>query len=112
MMAAGLGDGVFTLGANKVVVRDGDAKLAHSKARAGSTLTLRKALINFMNFTGLQIDKAILPMTQNPARLLGLDKQKGRVAAGLDADLTVLDEHMNVRYCFAGQKMIYQRQNP
>ncbi len=109
MMATGLGDGVFTLGKNKVVVRDGDAKLAHSSARAGSTLTLRKALINFMNFTGLQIDKAILPLTQNPAKLMGLDKQKGRVAVGLDADLTVLDEHMNVRYCFAGQELIYRR---
>lgn len=109
MMAAGLGDGVFTLGGSKVVVRDGDARLVHGKARAGSTLTLRKALINFMNFTGLQIDKAILPMTQNPARLLGLDKQKGRVAVGMDADLAVLDEHMNVRYTFVGQEPVYRR---
>ena len=112
MMAAGLGDGTFMLGSKKVVVRDGDAKLSDGHTRAGSTLTMRKALLNFMNFTGLQLDQAILPLTQNPARLLGLDKQKGRIATGMDADLTVLDAHLNVQYCFVGQTLTNWRQTP
>ncbi|MBN1777038.1 MAG: N-acetylglucosamine-6-phosphate deacetylase [Clostridiales bacterium] len=109
IMAAGLGDGVFTLGAGKVLVKDGDAKLPDGRTRAGSTLTLRKALLNFMNYTGLQIDKAILPMTRNPAKLLGLDKQKGRIAEGMDADLAVMDAHMNTVYTFVGQRLTYRR---
>jgi N-acetylglucosamine-6-phosphate deacetylase len=109
MMAAGLGDGEFTLGRKKIIVRDGDAKLPNGRTRAGSTLTMRKALLNFMNFTSLQLDKAILPMTQNPAKMLGLDKQKGRIAQGMDADLVVLDSHMNVEYTFVEQKLVYRR---
>ncbi|MFH1880215.1 MAG: N-acetylglucosamine-6-phosphate deacetylase [Bacillota bacterium] len=109
IMAAGLGDGSFSLGAQKIIVRDGDAKLTDNRTRAGSMLTMRKALINFMHFTGLQLDQAILPMSQNPAKLLGLHKQKGRIALCMDADLVVLDSRMNVAYTFVGQKLVYRR---
>lgn len=40
IMAAGLPDGNYKLGVNDVVVEDGDAKLASTGVRAGSTLTL------------------------------------------------------------------------
>ncbi len=111
MMATGLGDGTFNLGSTKVVVRDGDAMLSSGRTRAGSTLTLRKALINFMHYTGLQLDQAILPMTLNPAKLLGLEKHKGSIAVGMDADLAVLDTHLNVRYTFAKQALVYQHRD-
>ena len=47
-MAAGLPDGEYKLGVNDVVVVDGDAKLASTGVRAGSTLTLAQALRNIM----------------------------------------------------------------
>jgi N-acetylglucosamine-6-phosphate deacetylase len=109
MMATGLGDGIFSLGINKIIVKDGDAKLRNGKTRAGSTLTMRKALVNLLHFTDLPLDKAILPLSSNPARMLGLDKRKGRIAEGMDADLVVLDAHMNVLYTFVEQRLVYRR---
>ncbi len=108
IMAAGLPDGVYTLGAHKIIVKDGESTLGNGHTRAGSTLTLRAALVNFLQFTGLPLHEAILPMTANPAQLLGLDKQKGRIAPGMDADLAVLDNRMNVQYTFVQQRMVYK----
>jgi N-acetylglucosamine-6-phosphate deacetylase len=109
IMAAGMPDGVYTLGTHKILVKDGDSTLWDGHTRAGSTLTLRAALGNFMQFTGLPLHEAILPMTANPAQLLGLDKHKGRIAPGMDADLTVLDSRMNVQYTFVEQRAVFRR---
>lgn len=105
--ASGLGDGGYWLGAQPTVVKDGDAWLADGSSRAGSTLTMARALRNFMAFTGLPIEQAILPMTQNPAALLGLEGRKGRIAVGMDADLTVLDTDLAVRHTFVGQRHVF-----
>ena len=46
MQAAGLPDGDYMLGVNPVTVTDGDAKIAGTGIRAGSTLTLAQAVKN------------------------------------------------------------------
>ncbi len=83
-------------------MKDGNATLWDG-TQAGSTLTMRKALVNFMHFTSLQLEQAIIPLTQNPAKLLGLDQRKGRIAEGMDADLVLMDARMNVQYTFVEQ---------
>ncbi len=109
ILATGLGDGRFRMGSQYVIVKGLDALLRNGVTRAGSLLTLRNALHYFMQFTGLPLAQAILPMTANPAALMGLGAQKGRIAAGMDADLTVLDEHFNVQYTFVNQRLVYTR---
>ena len=41
-------------------------------------------------------DAAVNSCTLNPARCLGVDDRKGRIAAGCDADLAVLDSDYEV----------------
>ena len=107
IMATGMSDGSYTFGFHKINVKDGEATLWDG-THAGSTLTLRKALINFMHFTNLQLDQAILPLTHNPAQMLGIDEQKGRIAEGMDADLVLIDSRMNVQYTFIEQALVYR----
>ena len=89
IMAAGLPDGDYNLGVNDVVVKDGDAKLPNG-TRAGSTLTLCRALGKVMEWTGADMEKAAELMTCNPAALMGW-KNKGEIAPGKDADLVLMD---------------------
>ncbi len=107
IMAAGMGDGTYALGSQKINVKDGEATLRDG-THAGSTLTLRKALINLMHFTSLQLEQAVIPLAQNPAKLLGLDQRKGRIAEGMDADLVLMDARMNVQYTFIEQELVYR----
>jgi N-acetylglucosamine-6-phosphate deacetylase len=99
IMASGLEDGEYVLGANKVYVRNSDAALEDG-TRAGSTLTGIKALKNLIDFTGLPINELVPVLTENPAKLLGLQDRKGKIETGYDADITVLDKDLNVKAVF------------
>ncbi len=104
--AAGLPDGNYKLGINDVVVVNGDALLASTGVRAGSTLTSIEALRNIMRFTGAGLERALPLLTENPAALLGL-KTKGRLEPGYDADITVLDGALNVRATYVAGELVY-----
>lgn len=101
IMAAGLPDGRYQLGVNDVTVEGGDAKITGTDIRAGSTLTMDRALRNLVKFTG-EAPETVLPLlTQNPARLLGFDKM-GEVAVGMAGDLVLLREDLTVAQTLVG----------
>ena len=108
IMAAGLPDGPYKLGVNDVVVRNGDATLASNGTRAGSTLTQQRALKNLMAFTGEPLERVIRLLTVNPARLMGYGS-KGRIAAGMDADLILTQLDGTVVRTIVGGKTVYHQ---
>lgn len=99
IMAAGLPDGMYRLGVNDVVVREGDARLLNG-VRAGSTLTADRGLRNVLAFTGLPLEEILPLFTENPAKLIGVFDRKGSIADGKDADIVLLDEKMQVDTVF------------
>lgn len=107
IQAAGLPDGKYKLGVNDVVVEDGDAKLADTGVRAGSTLTQDAALRNLMAFTGGPMEKVLPLLTENPARLIGLDQRKGAIEVGYDADFAVIDDAARVHRTIVGGRTVY-----
>lgn len=107
IMAAGLPDGSYKLGVNDVEVVDGDAKLAGSGVRAGSTLTTGTALRNLVKFTGQPLERVLPLLTENPARMLGIFGRKGSLDIGKDADFVVLDTGLEVRATFVGGRKVY-----
>ena len=108
IMAAGLPDGNYKLGVNDVVVVEGDAKLASTGVRAGSTLTTGRALKNLLEFTGRPLQDIIPVLTENPAKLIGVFDKIGSVEPGKDADLVVLDEQNCVARTFVKGKECYR----
>jgi len=107
IMAAGLPDGNYKLGVNDVVVVDGDAKLLDG-VRAGSTLTMDKALRNLISFTNKHIEELTGYLSANPAALLGFD-DSGVIAVGKRADLVVLDEKNEVVSTISCGKEVYKK---
>lgn len=94
MMATGLGDGVYRLAGNRVMVRDGEARLGSDGALAGSTLTMDRALTHLMSFAGYSLAEALPVATKNPADLLGL-RDRGDLAIDKRADFLILKEDLN-----------------
>jgi N-acetylglucosamine-6-phosphate deacetylase len=99
--AAGRGDGTYRLGGQEVVVDSGQARLAGNGALAGSTLTLDAAVRAAVREVGLPIEVASVAASGEPARVLGLADRCGAIAVGLDADLVLLDDDLNVRRVMA-----------
>ncbi|GAB1483094.1 N-acetylglucosamine-6-phosphate deacetylase [Treponema sp.] len=108
-MAAGFPDGEYALGLNKIVVKDGDAKLISNGTRAGSTLTMIKALQNIQKFTGFKLESISKLLSENPARMLGIFQETGSIAEGKAADLVLLDTHLEVSMTLIGGKVAFEK---
>jgi N-acetylglucosamine-6-phosphate deacetylase len=86
--AAGMPDGVYSLGDLEVQVSNG--RCEYQGKLAGSVLTLDRAVRNVMSFAGWQLQQAVRLATLNPAQRLGISDQRGLLATGRRADLVVL----------------------
>lgn len=106
MRATGLPDGQYALGDQIVLVKNGVARTAKG-GLAGSTLTLDSALRNVMQFTRLQIHEALPMVTSVPAKTIGL-KHKGKIEAGADADIIVLNDELEVCLTMVKGEVVYR----
>lgn len=95
MMAAGLSDGDYELGGQKVVVKDSRATLETGNL-AGSTLNLRDAVRNMMNYLDIPMKDAIRMASLSPAKAIGVDRYKGSIEIGKDADLILIDKEIHI----------------
>jgi N-acetylglucosamine-6-phosphate deacetylase len=58
---------------------------------AGSSLTLDRAVRNACRYAGVPLLEAVAACTLRPARLLGLEAERGTLRRGARADLVLLD---------------------
>lgn len=94
--------GNYQLGGHDIEIgEDGLARLKGTDTIAGSTLKMNQGLRILIEEAEVPAETAIHACTLNPARCLGVDDRKGKICAGYDADLTVLDDHYSVvqTYC-------------
>ena len=75
---------------------DGSAHLVGSGTLAGSTLRINEGLRNLVEKAGVPWQTAINSCTINPARLIGVERVKGSLQTGKDADMVVLGEDYSV----------------
>lgn len=95
MMAAGLDDGEYLLGGQKVFVKNNEARLVDGTL-AGSTLKLNNAVKNMIDIVGVSLQEAVKMATLNPAKAIGVTDKKGSIEVGKDADLIIFDNDINV----------------
>lgn len=96
MMACGLSDGEYTLGGQKVMIRNGESRLPDGTL-AGSTLTLDRAVYNMVHKVGVPLCDAVRMATLNPARAIGISRKKGSIEIGKDADLVIFDNDIKIK---------------
>lgn len=98
MSAAGLDDGIYELGGQKVTVVNGKATLDDGTI-AGSTTTVYKAFKNVIKF-GIPVDQAILSATLIPAKAINMDKEIGSIEPGKRADFIIMDKDLNIEQVY------------
>ncbi|MEA1974995.1 MAG: N-acetylglucosamine-6-phosphate deacetylase, partial [Bacillota bacterium] len=99
MRATGLEDGEYDLGGQTVYVNGYEARLGDG-VLAGSTLTLNRAVKNMIELVDVPLQEAVLMATLNPAKKIGVEKTKGSIAIGKDADLIIFDADINIEKAF------------
>ena len=106
MRAKGMGDGISELGGQKVIVKEGQARL-ESGNLAGSVLGFQEAFRNIIAFTGCSILDAVKMSSVNQAREFDLVR-KGGIAPGKDADMVLLSESFAVERTISYGQTVYK----
>ena len=109
MVAAGMPDGMYTIGGIEAVVENGIARLPDNTAYASSVTTLDTCVRNGINRMGLSIKDAVRMASLTPASVIRVDKTKGSIEKGKDADIVVMDGQANVQLTIAGGKEVYKK---
>ena len=111
MRAAGMPEGPSVLGGmadgQQVIVEDGVAKLLDRTAFAGSVATADRLVRTMVQVAGCSMADAVRMITENPARVMGISDRKGTLKAGLDADVVIFDENVNIKNTIINGKIVY-----
>lgn len=105
MSACGFGPGTYGIGGQAVTVDQTSARLADGTL-GGSILTMDQAMRNLVEWTDVTIPEALHMATAVPANVLG-DPSRGRLVAGVRADLSLWDGDLEVTGTFVQGREVY-----
>jgi N-acetylglucosamine-6-phosphate deacetylase len=112
--ALGMPPGLIRLGDMEALADDEGVRLADGTL-AGSNLSMDDAVGNLMAFAGVDLVDAVAAATVVPARLLGVDDERGVVGPGSRADLVLLAHdgtRVDVVATLIGGDVAYDRREP
>lgn len=87
------------------VVRSEDGTIA------GSALHCDRAVRNLMSYASIPFERAIVSATATPARMLGIENERGTIAPGLRADLSLWNPAYDVIATIVGGVPVYGTQH-
>ncbi len=92
-----------------VLVEDGVAKLPDRTAFAGSVATANRLVRNMIHLAGVPLLHAVQMMSSTPARISGVNRQKGSLTIGKDADVVIFDPNIEVLTTLVNGEVIYNK---
>jgi N-acetylglucosamine-6-phosphate deacetylase len=111
--AGGCSDGDYELGGLPVRLEGGRIYIrAEGGSRgslAGSALTTLAALLGAARFAGKRPEELLSALTTAPARQIGLERCKGSLEVGKDADFLVLSEDWQLERTYVRGRQVYER---
>ena len=110
LSAGGLPKGEYTLGGKKVIYRDLVCRLEDGTV-AGSVLKFNKGVWNFYENSTAPLWECVNCASLNPATVLGLEKTKGSLETGKDADIIITNETFDVQKTIIAGNVIYTAEN-
>ncbi len=91
----------------EVIIEDGVAKLPDRTSFAGSIATTNRLVRNMVRLADVPLTEAVCMATSTPAKLLGLDRRKGILAPGYDADVVIFDDDFEILATIVAGEVIH-----
>ncbi|HHH50975.1 MAG TPA: N-acetylglucosamine-6-phosphate deacetylase, partial [Campylobacterales bacterium] len=105
MRAGCMKSGEYSLGGQKVIVKNGEARLS-DRTLAGSVLRLNEALRNVYKYSDIELPELIKMVTEIPAKKLGV--QLGKLIAYYPSDIVMFDDDFNIIQVFVDGELKFQ----
>lgn len=93
-----------------MIIEDGVAKLPDRTAFAGSVATTDRLVRTMVEVAEVPLLDAVKMMTLTPARIMQIDKQKGSIEKGKDADIVIFDDHIHVSHTILEGNVIFRNE--
>jgi N-acetylglucosamine-6-phosphate deacetylase len=100
----GLGDGEFELWGEKISVVNGRTRNERGSI-AGSVITMHAAAKQMMSL-GFSTAEVSQMASTNPAKLIGVDNERGSIDVGKRADLVALAEEGDIQFTMIGGEIV------
>jgi len=104
--AQGCPDGMYKLGNFDVLVRAPYCTLLDETTLAGSVLTMNRAARNAVDFMGAALVEAAYMASLLPARLCGVENERGSIEVHKRADLAIVDREFKVQGTVIGGRLV------
>lgn len=82
----------------RVIIEDGVCKLADHSALAGSIATMDRLISTAVKKAGIPLEDAVRMSAETPATIMGEQHRKGTLKKGLDADIVIYDNDINLKF--------------
>ena len=105
--AGGLPVGEYTLGAQKIFY-DGTICTLEDGTIAGSVLQINKGVWNVYTNSDIPLYECVNCASLNPATVIGVDKTKGSLETGKDADIIITDNNFEIKKTIIGGEVKYE----
>lgn len=111
MRGAAMPDGTYKLGNHStgtdVLVEEGVAKLSDKSAFAGSTATANRLIRTMMDMADVSLVNAVKMLSTTPARIMKLNDRIGSIKKGMDADLIIFNNELEINRTISKGKSIF-----
>jgi N-acetylglucosamine-6-phosphate deacetylase len=104
---AGLPDGAYEWSEGRTVIKEQQRAYVQGGTLAGSVAAMNYDVGNMVRQVGCSLAEALKMASLTPAKVIGLADHKGSLHAGKDADLIVIDQHVNVYLTMVKGQVIY-----
>lgn len=105
--AGGLPEGEYTLGGQKIIYKGIVCRLEDGTV-AGSVLHLNKGVWNVYTNSDIPLYECVNCASLNPATVIGLDKTKGSLETGKDADIIITDAAFEIQKTIIAGEIKYE----
>ncbi|VDL73485.1 unnamed protein product [Nippostrongylus brasiliensis] len=105
--ALGMGEGRHTFGGITVNVTGYKAVVEGTDTTAGSVATTPYCIRHLVSAARCPLEEALVCATERPATLMGIEKRKGVIALGADADLVLISNDVTVKATYISGRLVY-----
>ena len=105
--AGGLPEGEYTLGGQKIIYKGIVCRLEDGTV-AGSVLHLNKGVWNVFTNSDIPLYECVNCASLNPATVIGMEKTKGSLETGKDADIIITDSDFEVQKTIIAGEIKYE----
>lgn len=99
LRSAGMPDGTYENGGQLFTLKGIECRLQDGTI-AGSVLRLNQGVKNLRDYGNIPLFEAVRAASQNAAESAGLDRRKGSLLPGKDADIVIMDRNCNVNQTY------------